>query len=186
MKRFNKKIILIIAIVLCLCLNINRIYAKGNVSYEGQSQGFIFKPGSSNSPTDLFENFKNIMPGDEITETIEVINNSNNRKKVKIYMKALGSQNGSDAFLSQLHLTVKEGGKVLFNSAANRTDQLSNWVLLGEFNYGDKKTLDLTLSVPIELNNDYQNAIGYLSWSFKVEDSLGSTNQLPVPNTSVK
>lgn len=167
-KTINRFFILLASVALLISAYVAPAYAAGNVSYEGEAAGFIFSPGSGSSATDLFENFKAVIPGDELTDSVEVRNNSG--RTVRIYMKALGAEPGSEDFLNQMGLVVKKGDAEIFNSQADKTAQLTDWVLLGEYAAGDKQLLDMSLSVPIEMNDDYQNAIGYLNWVFKVEE----------------
>jgi LPXTG-motif cell wall-anchored protein len=146
----------------------------GNVTYSGNSGYFVFAPGSDDSPTDLFPNFKDVMPGDSITQPITVRNNASNAVKVKIYMRALGAHEDSKDFLSQLRLRVEksEGNAMayMFDAAASETAQLTDWVCLGTLYSGGKVNLNVILDVPVELGNDYQQQIGYLDWEFKVEE----------------
>ena len=112
-----KKKILAFIMVLLLCIGVAPSAFASSVTYEGQAEKFVFAPGSSYSPTDLFENFKDVMPGDELTQQIQVKNAAENNVKVKIYMRALGAQKDSADFLSLMNLTVKQDGKsVLFDA----------------------------------------------------------------------
>ncbi len=160
--------------LLCCLLMLNlglTAYAAGSVTYDGDANEFIFEPGSEHSPTDLFSDFKNVMPGDKLTEQIEIKNDTSKKFKVKIYMRALGAQEDTDDFLSQMKLTVAPVGKSnLFEAPADETAQLTKWTHLGTLKSGGKITLDVTLEVPITMNDDYQNQIGYLDWEFKIEE----------------
>ncbi len=173
----SKKSIKLIALFSFLMLVISSTFsvnADSSVVYDGNANEYIFSPGSDLSPTDLFENFKNVMPGDSLTQKIIVKNDEDNEVKVNIYIKALGAKAGSEELLSKLHLTVakSENNKMayMFDAAANESDGLSEWVLLGTLYSGGEVNLEVTLDVPIELGNEFQDAAGYLEWEFKVEE----------------
>lgn len=146
----------------------------GNVTYFGEAHKFIFMPGSKESCTDLFTEFKDVMPGDRITQEIVVRNITFKKVDVKIYMRALGAHEDSVEFLSQLHLKVEQkgaqGNVTVFDGAASEKAQLSDWVCLGTFSSGQEAELLVTLVVPVELDNAYSSQIGKLDWEFKVEE----------------
>lgn len=170
-----KKIIaLLFTFVLLLSSTVTVFAADGKVTYSGNAGNFVFEPGSDHSLTDLFPNFKGVMPGDTLTQKITVKNDADNKVKVKIYIRSLGAHEDSKEFLSQLGLKVKKSSDndmaYMFDAAANETAQLTDWVYLGTLYSGGEVNLDVTLNVPVELPNEYQNKIGYLDWEFMIEE----------------
>ena len=63
--------------------------ADASVTYEGGAENYVFLPGSEYTDTDLFDNFKGVMPGDEIDQKITVKNEQGKCDRVKIYMRAV-------------------------------------------------------------------------------------------------
>ncbi len=170
-----KKILTVFVICVIVLSSVLPVYAvDGKVTYSGNAGNFVFEPGSEHSLTDLFSNFKDVMPGDTLTQKITVKNNADNQVKVKIYIRSLGASEDSVEFLSQLGLTVQKSDDnkmaYMFDATAGDTAPLTDWVCLGMLYSGGEVNLDVTLNVPVELPNEFQNKIGYLDWEFKIEE----------------
>ena len=181
------KTISALALVLVLLLGMSATaFAESKVTYEGGAEKFVFLPGSEYSETDLFENFKGVMPGDVITQEITVQNNYTKAEKVNIYLRAVvhdeqGNPLSEEVartedlvsmqdFLSQLTMTVKQGDKVLFSASPDELDGLKENVLLGAFPGKSYTKLVVELSVPIKLGNEYANRVGEVDWVFTAEE----------------
>ena len=181
MKKFLTTLCICALLVCCVP---NAFAAGGRAIYSGDAGEFIFAPGTSASLTNLFGDFQDVMPGDTLTEQIVIKNPTSNKIKIKVYMRSLGAQNGTDDFLSQMNLTVRQkGDSILFAAPADETAQLTNWVYLGTVYSGGKITLDITLEVPVTLSDGYQNRIGYVDWEFKIEELPVSDSDPTSPQT---
>ena len=168
MKKLGASIVVLLALTACAL--VAPAFAAGNVTFQSEAEGFVFEPGSSASPTDLFDSFKDLLPGDSVSDSVTVANAATSGATVKVYLRATGAEAGSEEFLSQLSLTVSQDSATLFNAPADQTSDLTDWVLLGTLEPGGSADLNMTLDVPITLGNDFQDTIGYLGWQFMVEE----------------
>ena len=160
-----------VRICLCLLLAAALLCAGAlgaSVTYEGGAEKFVFLPGSSYSDSDLFANFKNVLPGDVIEQKITVSNNTG--KQVRLYMRAEPVSDADKDFLDQLSLTVKSGDSAIFEGTAGEQDGLAKNTLLGTFKKDGSVELTATLTVPAELGNAYMGREGRVPWTFLVEE----------------
>ena len=163
-----KKIISICLALLLAAALCGSAMAAAAVTYEGGAEKFVFIPGSEYSDSDLFENFKGVLPGDVLTQTITVQNDTD--AQVRIYMRAEPVKQEDVDFLNQMHMTVTSGSKEIFDAQADEQDGLAKNSLLGTFKKSGSTELTVTLTVPAELGNEYMGAIGVVPWAFTVEE----------------
>lgn len=187
MKRTCKTIASLV-MMLVLLLGIGApAYADGTVSYKGGAEKFVFLPGSSYTDTDLFDGFKNVMPGDTLTQTVEVRNRFLGTGSVRIYLRAVAHDEQENPlssavaasgetvatmsdFLSQLYMEVWQGDKCIYTGSPDELDGLKNNVLLGTIPRFKSTTLTVKLQVPAELGNKYANRVGEVDWVFTAEE----------------
>lgn len=185
MKKFFRIISSLVLALMLLCSTaVSFATGSSSVTYKGKAKEFIFQPGSDYSVTDLFTNFKGVMPGDTLTQKINVRNEASKKVNVKIYIRALGpaeleNNNGEEIvsaddsadFLKEMKLTVEtDSDKKLFDAPADQTAGLTDWVCLGTFRSGADVDLNVDLEMPITMGNDYQERIGALDWQFMAEE----------------
>ena len=159
--------------------------ASPDITFNGFSKGFDLQPGSEYTKTDLFGNFKNVMPGDTVTETITFTNSATDCDFVNLYMRAEAHDETANPlsskvaeketvatmtdFLSGLSMKVWNGTELIYDSSPDEPDGLKSNKFLGTFRTGETATLKVELTVPIDLDNEYANRLGEVDWIFHVE-----------------
>lgn len=75
----KRTVSLILVLWMLLSVVVMASAANGLVVYDGNAREFVFAPGSEYSPTDLFPDFKDVMPGDRLTQQITLRNDASNQ-----------------------------------------------------------------------------------------------------------
>lgn len=184
-KSFKAITSLVLMLLVVMSMSVTAFAASPSITFEGFSKGFDFQPGSEYTQTDLFGGFKNVMPGDTVTETITFTNSATDCDFVNLYMRAEAHDETDNPlspkvaeketvatmteFLSKLSMKVWNGTELIYDASPDQLDGLKSNKLLGTFRTGETATLKVELSVPIELGNEYANRVGEVDWIFHVE-----------------
>lgn len=199
-KTFKTALSLLMVLVMALSLSVTAFAADpvADIVYEGRNKLMIYPKANNLTTTDLFGSFKNVMPGDERTETITFKNQANNGSDyVKLTIKGIPhdaknvpqDQAITDVavmndFLAQLHMTVKQGSKVIYDGTPEK--QLTEGVELGTFRKGEGTTLTVTLTVPLELSNAYADMHGEVDWQFIASEFSEGKPPVITPGTLIQ
>lgn len=101
-RKVNKLASFLLAIIMVFSLSVTAFAADSSITFKGAQEGFDFQPGSEYTATDLFDNFKDVMPGDKLTETIQIVNEATDCDYIKLYMRAIvHDENGNPLTYSE-------------------------------------------------------------------------------------
>ena len=170
------KIMKMAALVLVLLLAAGSAMAAVsdvNFTVQGNEKVFVFTPEN----TDLFQNFKNLLPGDTVDQTITVQNTTPHIVRLWLAADPAVAKEDQD-FLSQMQLTVKAEDSTIFDATADQQDGLAPTedspygVLLGTFKNRGTVQLTATIKVPETMGNDYMDKKGTVPWTFTAEEVI--------------
>ena len=89
MKNRKKSLLSLMCLLFVLAFAMTSFAADSKVTYKGRKSGFEIAPGSVYVETDLFDNFKQVMPGDVREEKITLTNSYSGCDYVIFHMGAL-------------------------------------------------------------------------------------------------
>lgn len=185
---------LLLALAIVLSLALPTFASSGSLKLE-KSKITVTPAMKDYTSTDLFGNFKGIMPGDTRTEAITISNWALQYDYVTVYMEAkrhpeeelqtTDPKHGKDLvemhdFLSKLDMTVKVGNNEIFHNSPDQEGALSTPKKLGDIKRGKSMTLDVALFWYPDANldddktndydyNKYANRVGEVDWVFYFE-----------------
>lgn len=137
--------------------------------------------------TDLFVNFKNLLPGCSRTQTVQITNKDSKSAALFLRAEAADQEYTSAADLEKVQtllqkyarIKVMQGEKLLYEGPAdgNLTGKglsMAKDISLGSFDAGKSEKLTVTLSVDPAMDNSYQSLIGKVNWIFTASGEDGS------------
>lgn len=158
---------------------------------EGTTRRFVINADG----TDLFQNFKGVMPGDDLVQTVRVNAAGANRESYRIFLyarecvEAEVPEGGAHVrpnltdrdreFLRYLDITVSYNGEEIGDVNIGEGTGLSG-VLLGTFAPGDSHDITVNLHVNEEMGNEFANKSAYIDWVFYA-DTIPETPDRPGP-----
>lgn len=176
---------LLISAVLLLSLPMGALAEESTVTFKSLAEGFAFQPGSEYTATDLFDNFKNVMPGDSLSQIVRLTNEATDCDYINLYLRAVvhdetenplsekvaGSETVASMrdFLSKLTMRIYNGGELIYEASPDEAGALVDNVFLGSLKNGGELSLRVELDVPAELGNQYANRVGEVDWVFLAE-----------------
>mgnify|MGYP004545135555 CR=1 FL=1 len=199
---FSLVLMLLVVMSLSVTAFAQSTQPAADIVYKGKNKLIVNPKAGNHTSTDLFGNFKDVMPGDTLTETVTFRNESTTTRTnyVKLYIVVVphGEDNipvdghiadvdEMNEFLSNFTMTVARGGKEIFNGKPNEVGTFGgNGCLLGTFRKGDGTTLTVTLTLDIEADNTAANQEGEVDWKFIAEEYTTSRNPSVTPGRLIQ
>lgn len=152
----------------------------GTVEFVGRNEGFAFDENAG----DLFVNFKNMVPGETVSQLVTVKNSEAEETVISLWNEpdlsaeippeqALLTEQLLESY-SQLTVT-DDAGTVLYSGAIWDAGNAIR-VSLGRFAPGETKNLNLSLQIAPEIGNDFRALAASVVWGF---EAMGK--ETPVP-----
>lgn len=168
------------------------------VEFQGYEKGFSFVPTDEDSyivsVQDLFYNFKDLLPGETVSQTITITNSHN--QETEIFLRAEDiEQSLSPEQVELVHrllrehatiVVVDDTGRVIYDGPiwgnldgdGSNPHTMKNDISLGKFLPGQMKNLTVQLQLPPELGNEYQGLLGLVRWVWSAQGE--DTTETPV------
>ena len=142
-----------------------------SVTFLGKEKGFDI----TSTQTDLFANFKNLMPGTSRTQEIKISNASD--KEVEISLKAENAEQKKmtakqlalvEKLLNEYaDITITNNGETIYSGpVSGKPTMLNGSISLGKYSADSSKDMIVSLSVSPEMDNEYLDLLGKVRWVF--------------------
>ncbi len=147
------------------------VFAAGETYYLGDTAMTV-------QENDMFGlAFKGLMPGDEKSTTVSLVNHSGFAQNVSLMAEAQTEE--AQTLIDLVQMKVRLNGALLYwgNVAGDAViaesdaayDDMHDWMSLGRFNNGASAPLEIELIVPETLGNDFQSIMDQVVWRLHTE-----------------
>ncbi len=170
-----------VALALLLCLAFApRAFADAapSVTYDGASRQLTVQGASgSATATDLFPAFKDLMPGDQRQQDVQLAVQGAT-SQVRLYVQAVVDDKTAQA-LQPVTLAASASNNTALSDlqTASAGKVFASKTLVATFAGSGTAVLHLQLCVPTSVSNELANANEQVSWEFTAEDDSG---QIPI------
>lgn len=148
------------------------------VTYQGKEKGFDI----TKSRTDLFANFKNLLPGCARTQVIRIANASAENVEIFLHAEATDQEIMTDKQLSLVNemlekyavIEVSSGRTVIYKGPVSGNlggsgSTMKRDISLGVFEPSQSVELTVKLELDPEMDNQYESLVGKVKWVFSAE-----------------
>ena len=166
MKQRIRQMILLLSCVIFVYAGIQVTLALGRdpgVLYDGKKEAFTF---INTEETDLFREFKDVIPGDVLTQKIKIYC-QNISSTTKLFLRASIDDNVD--LPEDITLTVYSGENIISHGAADTVNGLDDYVLLGTFPKDGEMELSVVLTVPTSIGNEISYVEKNIDWQLAVQ-----------------
>lgn len=158
-------ILLLLLIIIYSSYNIGSSYSSNNtLIFDGNTNEFTYYNLDSE---DLFNEFKDLVPGDIKTQTINI--------------KGINIKNNSNLYL-ELNTDINEEVLKYINVTVYKDDielnKYNDAIKIANFKENESFTIKIKVEVPIEVDNAIEDLETSLKWTFLIEDN-GKIEEVP-------
>lgn len=170
-KRIIKGCISTFVCALLACLSFVPVHAAETptVIYQGEEHRFVIESAVSyadNELVDLFPEFKDVMPGDTLTQSVNVKVENMQGKSVKILLSALKENEDYQTLLGDDYVTLR-----VIQGNRDYTGTLGDGVELGTFTDGADELITVELSIGAEATGEeIENLRAEINWLFEAQE----------------
>ncbi|MFI3284510.1 MAG: hypothetical protein R3Y57_05455 [Erysipelotrichaceae bacterium] len=134
------------------------------VIYDGATDTFRYE-NVEGDPPDLFPNLKDLVPGDEYQEKIQlVITNLEDNEVVNIYIQATDENDHHEVInlMEEITYTVEVNG-------AEVKEDMVDTLYIGTFDVDETVDIMIDFKIPLTVGNEIQSLIAEVEWQFIAE-----------------